>query len=239
MSKKVKKPIPIYIGILHQDNVHVAVANKIVEMIMYCRKTKKYEPTILYSKITGADHNRNVIVKNFLKSNCKWLIMMDDDNPCLKNPLELIELNKDVISCPTLMFRGEETTTLAFNAYKRVGRNRWRTLTYKGEGLFEMDRTGAGCIIIKRKVLEKVKQPFASKLNPKTGERFLGEDIYFSDKAKKAGFRIWGHWNYVCSHFKTIDLLAIANLVATVQLAEREGKNTDDLVPGIKIKRYG
>jgi hypothetical protein len=114
---------------------------------------------------------------------------------------------------PTLMFKGEEGSgKVAFNVYKFI-KNGIKTLVYTGgDKLFEADRAGTGCILIKRRVLEKIKKPFETDFND-DGIRRRGEDIYFSDKCKEVGFKIWGHWDYVCSHYKKVDLLNIANMI--------------------------
>lgn len=76
----------------------------------------------------------------------------------------------------------------------------------------EYDAGGTGCILIKRKVLEGMDAPFSSKLN-KDGTRKVGGDIWFCDRVKRKGFKIWAHWGYACSHLKEIDLINVARLM--------------------------
>ena len=222
MSKK-KSSIPIFIAIPNQGSIHIRVANMITEMVIYCYKTKKYEPTIRYSKVTGIDHNRNEIAYQFLKTDCQWLLMIDDDNPPLKNPLELIELNKDVIVCPTLMYKGGDDTKIAYNVFKEK-KDRIETLVYRGGSrLQQIDRGGSGCILIRRDVLESMDKPFESIIDQKTGRRIIGEDIAFSLKARQKGFKIFTHWGYSCSHYKVVDLLDVARF--TINTINRQKVN--------------
>ncbi len=222
MAKK-RKPISVMVAVLTQGTVSFHLSDMLVKMVVDCLETKKYEPTILYSKQTGVDNNRNIIVRRFLESKNEYLLMIDEDNPPLKNPLELIDLGKDVVSYPTLMFKGD-VGKLAFNVFKEVkvnGKKDWQTMVYDGKNkLFEADRTGSGCILIKRKVLETIKAPFNTK-KAKDGVRMAGEDMEFSRKVKAAGFKIWGHWDYCCSHYKTIDLMAVAELIINVKKNEK------------------
>jgi hypothetical protein len=207
-------------------------------MVADCMLLKNYEPTLRFSKVTGVEYNRNTIVKDFLKTECEWLIMIDEDNPPLGNPLDLIPLNKDIIALPTMMWRGvgnpDGNEGLAFNVYRKI-KNGWKTLVYDGkEKIFEADRVGTGCILIKRKVLEDFDAPFKCIVDKKTGIRKLGEDITFCDRAKKKGFKIWGHWDFVCSHYKEVDLLDVAQLLLKAYDKER---NIGELTPRIETKR--
>ena len=223
MKNKMRKPIPVFVAVLTQGSVSFQLSDMLIKMVASCLQTKKYEPTIHYSKHAGVDYNRNLIVQEFLKSKCKYLLMIDEDNPPLRNPLELIDIGKDVISLPTLMYKGD-ARKLAFNVFKEVrinGRKDWQTLVYDGKNkLFRVDRTGAGCILIKRRVLEKVKAPFNT-VRTKEGLRRVGEDMEFSRKVIAAGFKIWGHWDYCCSHYKTVDLMAMADLIINAKKNEK------------------
>lgn len=234
MAKK-RKPIPVFVAVLTQGTVTVQVASILNQIVADALTKKEYEPTIHFSKHTGVDFNRNMITKQFLQSNCEYLLMMDDDNPPLKNPLELLTLKKDVLVYPTLMYKGD-VGKLAFNVFKEVrinGRKDWQTMVYDGKNkTFKVDRAGAGCILIKRKVLENIKAPFETKRS-KDGLRIVGEDMFFSDKVWKAGFQIWGHWDYVCSHYKTLDLLSVADIIIKAKTNE---KGFRDTTPNIIVR---
>lgn len=240
-KSKAEKPIPVYIAVLNPDGkIHVQLANRLIQIVVECMTSKKWEPTLRFSKVTGVDYNRNTIVQDFLNTKCKWLLMVDHDNPPLNNPLDLIQYNKDVMCLPTMMWRGVDSPDgnegLAFNVYKKV-KGGWGTFVYDGKNkLFQADRVGTGCVLIKRSLLEKFKDkaPFLSKVDKKTGMRVLGEDIMFSDKARNAGYKLWGHWDYACSHYKEVDLLDIAQLM--IKLKSKE-KNLPDLTPLINTKR--
>jgi hypothetical protein len=69
-----------------------------------------------------------------------------------------------------------------------------------------LDAISSGVIIIKRKVLEEVKKPFEEKFDDE-GCIINSDDMYFAFKVKQKGFEIWTHFDYFCSHYKTVDLL--------------------------------
>jgi len=243
MKKKMreKKPIPVYIAVLNPDGtIHVQLVNRLIQIIAECLRTKQFEPTLRFSKVTGVDYNRNTIVHDFLSTDCKWLIMIDHDNPPLNNPLDLIKFNKEIMCLPTMMWRGvggkDGNEGLAFNVYKKIA-NGWKTFVYDGKDkLFRADRVGTGCILIKRNVLEKMKDkaPFLSTVDKKTGIRTQGEDITFCDKARGLGIGIWGHWDYVCSHYKEVDLLDLAQLIIKVNTGEKSAASITPLIETVR-----
>ena len=91
------------------------------------------------------------------------------------------------------------------NIYKKHEGKRYQVLDF-GDGLEMIDSGGTGCIMIARRVLEAVQQPFKGVYDD-YGVRVTGQDIEFCRRVKELGFEIWTHWDYPCHHFKTIDLL--------------------------------
>ena len=49
------------------------------------------------------------------------------------------------------------------------------------------------------------------------------DDMYFAHKCRKAGFQQWAHFDYFCSHYKTVDLLQMLRL-NQMAVAEAQGK---------------
>lgn len=202
------------LAIPNQNEVSVQMARFLPEMMLDAAMSRTCDITLYFSKVTCIDYNRNTIVKNFLDSDCEWLLMMDEDNVPLKNPLELLKENRDIIIFPTLMFKTTNGgPALNYNVFMKNGKM-WKNIWLEDpkNKVQEVDAGGTGCILIHRRVLEKIKAPFKSKLN-EDGFRLVGSDLYFCERAKKAGFKVWAYWDYACSHFKTIDLCDVARLV--------------------------
>jgi len=78
--------------------------------------------------------------------------------------------------------------------------------------------------VIKRKVLENIKRPFED-IFDEDGCIINSDDMGFADKCKKAGFEIWTHFDYYCSHYKTVDLLRMLKMIQAAHKAGvEEGK---------------
>jgi len=213
--KKNVAPIKVFVAIPNQGNVSCHVAQKLIQMVGESIVNKNFDITLKFSQVTCIDFNRNLLARQFLESDCQWLFMMDDDNPCLKNPLDLIELNKDVTVYPTLMQKTLDNgdPLVIYNIFRRVKDGCWGAITRAGgPALVEVDAGGTGCVLIKRKVIAALEAPFKSKMK-RDGTRKYGQDLYFCERAKKKGFKIWTHWDYACQHFKTIDLIEVARML--------------------------
>ncbi len=75
---------------------------------------------------------------------------------------------------------------------------------------FKVKYCGFGCVLVKFKVFEKLEWPYW-KNEFKPGQITKGEDIYFCDKAREAGFDIWCEPKVKCSHIRMTNLMNIVN----------------------------
>jgi len=156
------------------------------------------------------ENNRNMIVKRFLNSDCDFLLQIDNDNVPMKNPLYLLnimkEQNIDILSCPVWIYQYK----LILNIYKYDENGEYLIpVDYeknKDSGLIEIDSTGTGILLCSRNVLERLERPFERIYDEKYGIETMGLDIAFSQKAKKAGFKIFSHMSFISKHYKMIDL---------------------------------
>jgi len=95
------------------------------------------------------------------------------------------------------------------------------TKTIPKEGIVEIERSGAGCLVVRRDVLEKLwqmadddpdfGQPFEQPLaemreSGKTGRVGQGEDVHFTRRVKEAGFDMWADFACRCIHDKGMSL---------------------------------
>lgn len=189
----------VLIVIPTEGQIHHTVVGVLCQILL---NNAKYEIDTCISQMRGIGEHRNVMVNNFLQGNYDFLLMIDSDNPPPKNVLDLIELDKEVIGLPTPIqmspIRG--LTEIFWNIFKGG-------LPTKevGQGLQEVEAVGSGVILIRRDVLEKVKHPFTTVRNEED-LRIVGTDLAFCQKCQKQGIKVWTHWDFKCSHYKTIDI---------------------------------
>jgi GT2 family glycosyltransferase len=162
------------------------------------------------------DKARNVMALETLKSSCDYLLMVDDDNPIPPDTLEkLLEDDKDIVSAVILSRNKNEegeNTICAFYEDKHEFEEEKITLykpvkRFREEGfLHKVDATGTGAILIKRNVLEKLREEYGfyifefgdikfkekRMINGKEYDRrTMSEDVEFCERARKAGFEVW------------------------------------------------
>ena len=151
-------------------------------------------------------HNRNRCHKEAVDRGFDFLLMIDADNPPKNNPLDLVDLDKDVIGGPTMVYRADKGgiywNVMDWNDGDADNDPGWKP-NMKQTGLVECDAVGSGCILISRRVLCALsgKQPWNREWD-EHGYVTEGTDFAFCKRAKALGYRIWGHYEYWCEHYK-------------------------------------
>jgi len=135
------------------------------------------------------DAVRNELVRQSQMINATHIFMLDTDQ--IYPPdifMKLIEHDKDIVAAKVHRRRPPYDPILlrgTIDKFDAVPDEEWET-----GGLVEVDATGFGCVLIKMEVFAAIEPPwFAFDLY--NCETPIGEDIYFYDKAKKAGFNVY------------------------------------------------
>lgn len=197
--------IKVYLAILNQGSIRAELA----QLVLYWQMKGDYEIYISFPNDKPIESNRNKIVQDFLKTDCEWLVQIDDDVVPPRNYLDLIGYNKDIISGVCYAYRQDAVVPLVLEENKKDGL--WKNKDCnQSEGLIELDSMGTGAMIIHRRVFTPAlqKHPFESTWH-EDGTRKKGLDLYFCEKAKKEGFRVWCHLGYKSSHIVKVDLMEI------------------------------
>jgi hypothetical protein len=167
------------------------------------------------------DGNRNHIINDFLAGDYDYLLFMDSDNPCSHNPLTLVKHDLDIVACPTPVydarkFRDNDARIpFGWNVYRTDEATGLFKQTEERDGIVEIDAAGTGCMLIARRVLEKVHadRPCFQRGWGADGRQARGSDVHFCVRAKEHGFKVWAAWTHMCHHYKEIDLLAMWRLL--------------------------
>jgi len=70
---------------------------------------------------------------------------------------------------------------------------------------FYCDGSGAGCLLIRRDVFDKIAWPWFQWIERENGTQ-MSEDVYFCQKANNAGLRVRFDPKVHCDHFKIVNL---------------------------------
>ncbi|NDG31670.1 hypothetical protein EB118_16575 [bacterium] len=139
------------------------------------------------SVITIARRN---LVDIFLKSDFNYIWWVDSDMKFpVDSPLRLLARNKDIVGCnyrrrrfPNPNFTGMSGAAGKFQEF---------TTTDLSPPMEEIDVLPHGLVMVRRHVYEKTPQPhYLQEFIPEMNLE-IGEDIFFCQQAKKAGWEIW------------------------------------------------
>jgi hypothetical protein len=165
--------------------------------------------------------NRTLLVQRFLESECDWLLQIDTDiafePTLLEEMLELAGDEKKILAASVPL--GEKFRSCAFmRDEEKVGG--WRDLWPVPLKPIECDAIATACCLIHREVFETIADqhgqcwfhhiylPDSPIATPPRDFKFLsqGEDIAFSVRAARTGFKMWAVHVPGIRHHKTRSL---------------------------------
>jgi len=175
----------------------------------------RYKVKLIRPTHNPYENNLHHIMKQFLEEGYDFWLSFDSDNPPINNPLDLVGLDKDIIGCPTPVwyFTGEKPGERPYywNVYDYVLEKDAYKEHLPHKGLQRVDAIGTGCFLAARRVFidpEMQKAPFNRQYLP-DGRVGKGNDISFSERARKNYFEIWAHYDYPCRHFVELELTEV------------------------------
>lgn len=164
------------------------------------------------------EFGRNTGIKKFLTDpkhkDKTHIFFIDDDSPPIEPyAIELLRsLNKPVVAGVTPIIRvTPDNLTCHWSAIiQKDGKMQNIAPDELPAKPFKAHRVGGTCLLVERKVLEKLEPPCQkTTFNNECTNVTLSEDVYFSDKIRKAGFDIWVDPKIQCHHYHEFDMLDI------------------------------
>lgn len=162
----------------------------------------------------------------------EWILYLDDDHVWEPNLLlNLLDRNLDIVG-PPYCRRYPPFDSVAFNCYhpdslscgKVEGDHIWNLTTWEqlsksSDPLFEVAACGFGALLVRKKVLDAMKEAFGEPLfrvgaydptwvEPSLVKDELGEDLSFCWAARKAGFKIYWDLDQFLGHITETKLIA-------------------------------
>lgn len=135
---------------------------------------------------------RNILLDEFLKSDCEYLLSVDSDILLPPNTIKALQKpQSDIISA--LVCNGHEIGDEGiYNILNRKANGRYEHIrNFPSDQVFEVDCTGAA-YLIKRKVVEKYRVRYSASRG--------SEDIGFCEDAKAKGIKIYCNPQVVAKH---------------------------------------
>lgn len=125
-----------------------------------------------------------------MPGDAQWLFILDDDHVFSPDILvRLLRHGVDIV-CAMYLQRGEPFDPLVYSGqadgFKRLG---WGPIVKHGRGLVPVEGTGNGGMLLSRRVLDAVGDPWFEV--GKTQSDLGGKDLWFAHKARQQGFQTY------------------------------------------------
>lgn len=150
------------------------------------------------------DNARNVACETMLREGFGYLFFVDDDVQVPPDAYEILKSNNLDIVSGLYYRRNEPIAPVAVVDLPGKTGTTWLQ-SWKGRQIVDVKYVGAGCLLIRRNVLEVMPPPWFDWMVDRgdvPGPRRISEDFEFCRKAKENhGFRICVDTRVQCSHF--------------------------------------
>lgn len=215
-SMKLSPDVRLMVAIPTMGSINT---NLVARLLKWKHSIPAYQLHFYFSvNVAPVDRARNQIVDVFLKtktldgSPLTHLLMIDSDTIPEDDAIErLLSHGKPVVSGLTPIINFDEKTKqweTFDNCFIEVvtdenGETR-TNIPERHTGLHKIIRCGGSCLLIDRKVFEKLSKPyFLFDHNEDNTSHKRSEDIYFCDKVREA-FDIYADTDVTCAHEKKI-----------------------------------
>ena len=194
---------------LHWISKHVA------HRLLLLQQDRRYALSIRLPSQRPYENNLHHIVNEFVTEGFDYWLSMDADNPPQQNPLDLVELDKDIIGLPTPVWHwtGNGERPIYWNVYDWQDDKGAFTEHKTKSGLQRVDAIGTGCFLIAARVFDHPAMQagaFQRTYYP-DGTVEMGNDLAFCRRATRAGFEIYAHYDYPCDHLSELSLCGVIN----------------------------
>jgi hypothetical protein len=157
---------------------------------------------------------RNEIVAKFLEGTASYLLFLDAD---MTHPPDtvarLLKADKPVITGRYQMRRAPYHPVAYVKHRVKTGAHCYAPVHY-GQGVFEIERGGGGCLLIRRDVAQAIYDRighnwFRYQRSPEPPHDYtVSEDFWFYQQAREAGFSCWLDWDCACDHLNIFGITA-------------------------------
>jgi len=167
---------------------------------------KDYNIEIAFTYQGEVSSNRNKLIEQFLLTDYEWLLFLDSDILPPFNILSMTKNKKNI--CSGVYYQWDEDRPIP--VIYRIEDGHFKPVRDVPEDDFiEIDGAGGGCLLIKRIVFDVVRKPYFKLEYDDKGYISTGHDLYFCDKVREYGFKIFCDTRMICNHYKTVNMSAV------------------------------
>ncbi len=153
------------------------------ESFIMMRKPATGYTYIRVKSLHSIEDMRNQSVMEALRLDCTHLLMLDSDMVMHPDTIPVL-LSREMDIVGALYFNRfppfEPTAIITEERYPE----------WIPDDFYEVERIGAGCLMVKTDVFREMSPPWFS-MKRENGNIILGEDFHFCDRAREMGYRIF------------------------------------------------
>jgi hypothetical protein len=173
-----------------RDMVHTMYSYDLVNMVAYHTINTNDAVSLKISQGTLIANQRAELSLDAMAEGCTHILFIDSD---MRFPQDMIErlLKHDLDIVATNCARRRMPTGPTAQLYKENGERELVWTMPESTGLQEVGSVGMGVMMIKREVFEALAEPWFETPWRMDKRGYIGEDVFFCQKAAAAGFKIW------------------------------------------------
>jgi hypothetical protein len=200
---------------------HPQLANFLAAAACEAQRGERKLKTLRLDNYRPIDSARNCAANEFLKLQFDWLLFLDNDaapapGTTLLQMLDQAGPEMDIVAPRFFVVTGNGRDN---EQSLRLGWQLFPGQTVSGEWN-EILGCATHCVAIRKRVLQGMTKPFFQFTYDENGVTKQGEDLNFCEKARAAGFTIWGNNAHEVDHVHTFSLSVLARLVSLAQPAQ-------------------
>lgn len=173
----------IAIGIPCNDMVHINFTMCLLSLTLHLI-TKSIPAMVIIQQSSIIEVGRNEIVAQALKTKATHLLMLDSDMTFPHDTLtRLLAHDKDVVCCDAVQRRQPHGQVVKLENGGKIDHVNCM------EDLVKLQSGSTACMLIRLEALKDIKGPYF--MVTWNGEKFLGEDYFFTELLRKNGVDVW------------------------------------------------
>jgi hypothetical protein len=173
-----------------RDMVHTMYSYDLVNMVAYHTINTNDAVSLKISQGTLIANQRAELSLDAMGEGCTHILFIDSDMRFPQDMIgRLVKHDLDIVA--TNCARRRMPTGPTAQLYKENGERELVWTMPESTGLQEVGSVGMGVMLIKREVFEALAEPWFETPWRVDKRGYIGEDVFFCQKAAAAGFKIW------------------------------------------------
>lgn len=207
----------VCIAIPHSGSISAELAVNLVDLMKW--RADRIDSIVSVGNISLLTRTRNVIVKNFLDdTNAEWLLMIDSDEQLFVPVFDKLIATADAVERPFVaalvfaaFYEGADLRPVPVIYRNTPDRGLQPWDDYEPDSVVDIDAAGTGCLLIHRRVFEKMREEALENQGTDwcwfqdgaIAGRWFSEDLLFCRRVSALGFPMVAHTGAVIPHKKT------------------------------------